>query len=229
MAIEWGKQSAASAGSVRELLRAVPVFTGIGPVDEEDLPPDPLAALVGWLWHAVAAGQPEAHAMTLSTVGPYLMPSSRTLICKDVDAEALYFATSAESRKGQDLAVRPKSAVQFSWPVTGRQVRFSGRASACGRAESEADFAERGRGARLAAHLHDEGKPPADRAAVLAAYAELEARYPGEVPCPESWTLYRFVPEEAEFWQASPDRLHHRVQYRRDAEGGGWVRGLLWP
>ncbi|MGY0062072.1 pyridoxine 5'-phosphate oxidase C-terminal domain-containing protein [Streptomyces sp. LZ34] len=34
-----------------------------------------------------------------------------------------------------------------------------------------------------------------------------------------------------EFWEASVDRVHHRVVYRRDAAvgRGAWQHELLWP
>ncbi|NJP53856.1 hypothetical protein HCJ93_28260 [Streptomyces sp. SBST2-5] len=54
--------------------------------------------------------------------------------------------------------------------------------------------------------------------------------HPGEVPCPPDWTLYAVSPTEVEFWQASPDRVHHRAVYRRDAAGaGGWSHEPMWP
>ncbi|WP_443072246.1 pyridoxine 5'-phosphate oxidase C-terminal domain-containing protein [Streptomyces sp. NBC_01485] len=32
-----------------------------------------------------------------------------------------------------------------------------------------------------------------------------------------------------EFWEASVDRVHHRVMYRRDTTGTGWRHELLRP
>ncbi|WP_245718526.1 pyridoxine 5'-phosphate oxidase C-terminal domain-containing protein [Nocardia miyunensis] len=34
-------------------------------------------------------------------------------------------------------------------------------------------------------------------------------------------------PEEVEFWQGDPARLHKRLRYER--AGGVWVRDRLWP
>jgi pyridoxamine 5'-phosphate oxidase len=47
------------------------------------------------------------------------------------------------------------------------------------------------------------------------------------VPRPPYWGGYRIVPTEVELWEGRPDRLHHRVRYRRS--GDGWHRDLLWP
>lgn len=117
-------------------------------------------------------------------------------------------------------------SAHFHWPAVGRQVRIVGTATGLGHAASEADFAERGRGPRLAAHLHRPGSP-ADRAGALAESERPGTVHAGGVPCPPSWTLYAVTPTEVEFWEASADRVHHRVAYR--AEGTVWRHELLWP
>lgn len=61
-------------------------------------------------------------------------------------------------------------------------------------------------------------------AARAAAHARI-AEQPDIVP--DSWALWRIVPGTVEFWQASHDRAHTRLRYRRDA--GTWVRERLWP
>lgn len=47
------------------------------------------------------------------------------------------------------------------------------------------------------------------------------------VPLPEHWGGFRVVPEEVEFWQGRPSRLHDRIQYRREANR--WVVRRLSP
>ncbi|MFE6490673.1 pyridoxine 5'-phosphate oxidase C-terminal domain-containing protein [Streptomyces sp. NPDC057748] len=135
----------------------------------------------------------------------------------------------ADSRKGLEIAENPHLSAHFHWPSVGRQVRIVGTAVDRGRAASEGDFAERGHGSRLAAHLHRPG-PLADWQDVPAEFERLGAAHPDEVPCPPSWTLYAITPTEVEFWQASIDLVHYRVLYRRDEAGqSAWRHGLLWP
>ena len=44
---------------------------------------------------------------------------------------------------------------------------------------------------------------------------------------PAAWTGYRLVPEEIEFWQGKPSRLHRRLRYTR--VGSEWVARRLQP
>ncbi|MDI5912386.1 MULTISPECIES: pyridoxal 5'-phosphate synthase [Streptomyces] len=216
--------------TMRDKLRSIPVFADVGGgrFQGYGLPDNPLSAIGEWILAAGAAGQPEPHSMSLCTVDASGVPSSRVLIVKDIDDDSLFFATPSDSRKGLDIAANPHVAAHFHWPVTGRQVRIAGTAADQGRTASERDFAERGRGSRLAAHLHRPGPLP-DRQAALDELERLETLYPGVVPCPATWTLYAITPTEVEFWEASTDRVHYRVMYRRDTTGTGWRHELLWP
>ncbi|MFI8828810.1 pyridoxal 5'-phosphate synthase [Streptomyces sp. NPDC053431] len=215
---------------MRDRLRSIPVFANVGTAafTEKDLPENPVPRIAEWILSAEAAGQPEPHAMSICTVSADGTPSSRVLLVKDVDEDALFFATPADSRKGLEIAADPRVAAHFYWPAVGRQVRLVGVAVDQGRAASESDFAERGRGSRLSAHLHRPGPLPG-RQAALDEFERLGTVHPDEVPCPPSWTLYALAPTEVEFWEASTDRVHHRVVYRRDAAGAPWRHELLWP
>ena len=60
-------------------------------------------------------------------------------------------------------------------------------------------------------------------------YLKYEAKYAGrEVPRPDFWGGYRIVPERMEFWWNQLHRLHDRLVYLRD-EDGGWTRQRLYP
>ena len=107
--------------SLRDVLRALPSFPAELPAfDTGSAPADPVALFLRWLRDAIAEKILGPHAMTLSTADDAGRVSSRVLICKDVDgAGRWYFASSADSVKGRDLAARPHAALLFYWPQQG--------------------------------------------------------------------------------------------------------------
>lgn len=73
-------------GPLRDLLRALPVFAGELPgFDPATAPDSPVPLFTQWLLAAIDAKLPEPHAMAVSTADGRGRPSSRVLICKDVD------------------------------------------------------------------------------------------------------------------------------------------------
>ena len=157
---------AAEPPSLRELLRSQRVFPDAMPVfDPDEVPDNPVTLFLRWLEAALKDAVPAPHAMTLATADDRGRPSSRVLICKDVDgAGHWYFASGAASGKGRDLAVNPHAALSFWWPGQGRQIRIRGAVVPAGAPASAADFLAR---------------PPASRAEALDRPPVRAARQPG--------------------------------------------------
>jgi pyridoxamine 5'-phosphate oxidase len=135
----------------RSRLRALPVFETEPPeFDVDAAPENPLELLAEWLEFAIAARVPQPHAATLVTVSADAAPSSRTLILKDLTVQGVWFATPSDSPAGLDLAGNPRAALQFYWPLLGRQVRIEGIAQPGPAEVSHADWAARSAPAREA-------------------------------------------------------------------------------
>ena len=217
---------------LQELIRSLrvwaPEVTTLRPFDPDTAPPTPLALFTTWFTEAVAAGQPEAHTMSLATVDEQGRPDVRTVMLHGVDGDGWSFGTHATSRKGHALGVRPYAALAFYWPVLGRQVRLRGPVVAAPAQESQADLHARSTGA-LAAALT--GRQSEELSSLEELRRESEAAWerareqPRE-PSP-TWTLYRVRPEAVEFFQGDAERRHVRLEYRRTEFG--WSKGLLWP
>jgi pyridoxamine 5'-phosphate oxidase len=196
--------------------------------------PDPFERFLAWMADAEAAEPNEPNAMTVATATPDGRPAARIVLLKGIDPagaqpRGFVFYTNVESRKGNELAANPRAALLFHWKSLGRQIRIDGRVRPASAAEADAYFASRLRISRLGAWASDQSRPLPDRAELERRLAEYEARYPGdEIPRPPYWAGYRVVPEQFEFWQNMPFRLHDRTTYVRQPDGG-WAIGKLYP
>ncbi len=196
-------------------------------MDERDLDPDPILAFERWFAEAVGAGVAQAEAMTLATSTPDGRPSARMVLLKGHDERGFTFFTNRGSRKGIEIASNPHAALVVYWQPANRQVRIEGSVEQLTDAESEAYFATRPPGSRIAAWASPQSRP-IERKDLDQRYGEIEARYAdGEVPLPPFWGGYRIVPEAIEFWQGRENRFHDRVRYERGA--AGWTRTRLAP
>lgn len=131
-------------GELRDRLRAQPTFPEQLPtLDPGSVPDDPGELLLRWFDDAIASGERQANAMTLTTVDDAGRPANRTLIVKDVDEHGLHFSSSLRSRKAAHLAARPYAGMLFFWRPLGRQLEVGGPVTALDATTSAADWRQR--------------------------------------------------------------------------------------
>lgn len=197
-------------------------------LDESDVAVDPLAQFQRWFEEARSAEVHEPNAMALATADASGTPNVRMVLLKEADARGFTFYTDYRSVKGVELGANARVALCFWWSALERQVRIGGVATRVSSEESAAYFAQRPRGSRLGAWASTQSSVIGSRVELEARHAELDARHPGDdVPLPAHWGGYRVAPEQYEYWQGRPNRLHDRLRYRR--EGGLWVIERLSP
>ena len=189
---------------------------------------DPLKQFELWLNEAIAANVPEPNAMTLATVGADLRPSTRIVLIKGLDARGPVWFTNYQSRKGVELAGNAYAALQFHWVEMERSVRIEGVVEKISPEESDAYYASRPIGSRIGAWASPQSDVVASRAVLEANEADYAAKFGNTPPRPPHWGGYRLKPDNWQFWQGRPSRLHDRLRYVLQADGA-WLRERLAP
>ncbi|WP_248925955.1 pyridoxine/pyridoxamine 5'-phosphate oxidase [Paenibacillus hamazuiensis] len=215
--------------SPKQLLRNLKSLSGpFLSFDVKQLPENPGELFLRWLNLAIENGVKEPHAMTLSTIDAEGCPDARVLILKNVVGDKFYFASSSESRKGQQLKRNPKASLTFYWPILGRQIRLRGTVEDLGDEAGAADFKERSVEARAVALMGNQSQELENEEELeysLARQRERIKRTPEITTL--NWRLYAMNVWEAEFWQGDIHRKHTRIQYYW--VDGQWKHRRLWP
>jgi pyridoxamine 5'-phosphate oxidase len=189
---------------------------------------DPLQQFSKWLEEAISSEVPEPNAMTVATVGSDLRPSTRVVLIKGFDERGIVWYTNYASRKGQELAGNPFAALQFHWVELERVVRIEGVVEKVSDAESDAYFHSRPLDSRIGAWASPQSQVIEGRTVLVTNAARYGAQFLLQPPRPPHWGGYRLKPERWEFWQGRKSRLHDRLRYSAQSDGG-WLRERLAP
>lgn len=190
---------------------------------------EPFRLFAAWLQDATASEPNDPTAVALATVDTDGLPDVRMVLLKGFDEQGFVFYTNFESAKGREILATMKAAMCFHWKSLRRQVRVRGPVEIVTDAEADAYFASRSRGSRIGAWASKQSRPLESRFALEKAVAEYTARHAiGEIPRPSHWSGFRIVPSQIEFWHDRPFRLHDRIVFTRNVEGG-WDKDRLYP
>jgi pyridoxamine 5'-phosphate oxidase len=197
------------------------------PFDERESDPDPFKQFSAW-FEQVRSLEVDATAMALATATRDGRPSVRTVLLKGVDPRGFVFFTNYGSRKAREIGETGRASLLFLWRTVERQVRIDGTVEKVSDEESDVYFATRPLESRWSVYASRQSERIESREALDSRYNVAREIYGDAVPRPRWWGGYRVVPDELEFWQGRPSRLHDRVQYRKRADGL-WVRERLAP
>ena len=203
-------------------------------LNESDLLTDPIEEFRKWMDLAQESSPGrwfETNAMTLSTSDPDGSVTSRVVLLKEIRSEGFVFFTNYQSKKGQQISANPKVSLAFHWPYLGRQVRIEGTVTRTTREVSESYFHSRPRGAQIGAAISGQSTRVDSREELERLSEQLETELDGQpVPCPEHWGGFLVSPTKVEFWQGRLDRLHDRIEFRKEnGENCGWGISRLAP
>lgn len=196
-------------------------------LNEEDCTAQPLEQFQRWLSEAMQAKVNEPTAMNLATVGDNGRPQARIVLLKEVAAQGLVFFSNYQSRKGRALAHNPYAAVTFFWPELERQVRMEGIVQHLNNTDSDAYFKTRPYTSRIGAWASQQSEVISNKLELMTRATKFAAKYLLAVPRPPHWGGYLLIPNQFEFWQGRPSRLHDRIQYIW--QNDNWIRQRLAP
>ena len=195
---------------------------------ESDLVDNPYQQFQIWFEQAVAADILEPNAMTVATVTAEGKPSARIVLLKDFDDRGFVFYTNYNSQKGVELQQCPYAALVFLWGDLERQVRIEGKTELVAESEATSYFHSRPASSQLGAWASEKSTIIQDRSILEQRLQQLATQYQDTaIPKPPHWGGIRVIPQEIEFWQGRPSRLHDRLRYQLVA--GKWQIDRLSP
>ena len=196
---------------------------------ETDVEQNPIDQFQKWWDEAISSEIDEVNAMTLATASSDGMPSARIMLLKGFDKNGFVFFTNYKSYKAMHLEENPKACLVFFWKELERQVRITGLVRRVPEQESDDYFYSRPKGSQVGAWASNQSQVIHNREWLEERVLNLTDEFnTKELKRPPHWGGYLVTPIIIEFWQGRPSRLHDRIQYTLE-ENGGWKIDRLSP
>ena len=194
--------------------------------NESDANPDAIRQFDIWWHEALASNIPEVNAMTLATASADGVPSARIVLLKGYDDNGFVFFTNYNSYTAQQLAENPRACLVLFWKELERQVRITGIIEKTAEKVSDEYFDSRPEMSRVSAMVSTQSGVIESREWLENEVANITKSK--AIKRPANWGGYIVRPITIEFWQGRPNRLHDRIQYTLE-ENGGWKIERLAP
>ncbi len=198
-------------------------------LNERDISKNPIEQFDRWWQDAIKSELPEVNAMTLATASADGLPSARIVLLKGFHEAGFQFYTNYESFKGKQLLENPRACLVFFWKELERQIRITGLVEKVSRENSDAYFLSRPPGSRIGAWASPQSEVIESSEWLIQQANLYESKFTEKpISRPPHWGGYLVRPVTIEFWQGRPNRLHDRLQYSLQ-EDGGWIVERLAP
>ena len=187
-------------------------------IEKGTISQEPFLGILKVLEEAEALNLVDWNAMNIATVDDKGQPSSRVVLLKKLSDEGLVFYTNYNSRKGSEIHLNNKVAVNFWWRELKKQIRIEGLISKASKEDSDDYFDSRPIKSRVSAII-------SNQSSVISSYEDLkkdideylEKNDESSIKRPDHCGLYILVPHSVEFWLERDNRTHERRKYFLDA------------
>ena len=198
-------------------------------IEKGKISQEPFIGILKYLEEAESANLVDWNAMNIASVGQMNQPSSRMVLLKKISDDGLVFYTNYNSRKGKEIELNPKVAVNFWWRELKKQIRVEGFIKKASEKDSDDYFNSRPLKSRVSAII-------SNQSSTISSYEDLknqidnylEQNDENSIKRPDHCGLYIVIPNAVEFWQERDNRTHERLKYFL-TDDQKWSSHLLSP
>ena len=198
-------------------------------IEKGKISQEPFIEILKTLEEAESANLVDWNAMNIASVDQMNQPSSRMVLLKKISDDGLVFYTNYNSRKGKEIELNPKVAVNFWWRELKKQIRVEGFIEKASEEDSDDYFYSRPLKSRVSAIISNQSSK-------ISSYEDLtnqidnylEKNDESSIKRPDHCGLYIVIPNAVEFWEERDNRTHERLKYIL-SDDQKWSSYLLSP
>ena len=125
-------------------------------IEKGKISQEPFIEILKILEEAETANLIDWNAMNIASVDQMKQPSSRMVLLKKISDDGLMFYTNYNSRKGKEIELNPKVAVNFWWRELKKQIRVEGIIEKASEEDSDEYFNSRPLKSRVSAIISNQ-------------------------------------------------------------------------